>query len=158
MVRTVLPTIPAIILGVIEPLLLLSATIQITMDPAWFFILQAPSYPLPVSAVPPQGVGAAQQLGNIFLMLTFFAILCVWTPHPEIARYYCLIVALADWGHIYSFHRAVGGDYFWNFAGWHRHMWENVGVSVFLNVVRLATVAGVFGKIGGSDKGKAKRT
>jgi hypothetical protein len=73
-----------------------------------------------------------------------------------VARRYCLAVAVADYGHIYATYKAVGPEYFWNFAGWNDTTIGNVGVSVALNVVRLATVAGVFGRIGGSGNGKVK--
>jgi hypothetical protein len=66
-----------------------------------------------------------------------------------------MAMSVADLGHIYAFYRTVGPAYFWNFAGWHRHMWENAGVTGFLHVVRLLTLAGVFGRIGGAGT-KAK--
>jgi hypothetical protein len=109
-----------------------------------------------IVAVPPQGVGAALQLGNCCLLAAFMALYSVWTPHPEISRRYLMAMGLADLGHIYSFYRAVGADYFFNFGGWHEHMWQNVGVTAFLHVVRLATLAGVFGRIGVVPMGKDK--
>lgn len=36
-------------------------------------------------------------------------------------------------------------------------LWGSVGVSVFLNVVRLSTLAGVFGAVKESEEGSAKR-
>ncbi len=75
-------------------------------------------------------------------------------------RGYLLAVALADYGHMYAAYAAVGPDYFWSPAGWNRATWGNIGASAVLNVLRLATVAGVFGplrEIGDRDvKGKTK--
>lgn len=122
-----------------------------------YYADQVPTYTVTAASFQPQGLVMTMQLGNVFLLLAFIALICVWTPHPEVARYYCLAVGLADWGHIYSTYRGVGHEYFFNPSGWSDMIWGNVGVSVFLNVIRFATVAGVFGNVGGSDKGKAKR-
>lgn len=43
----------------------------------------------------------------------------------------------------------MGPKVFWNFNEYNDMMWGNIGVSAFLHVNRLATVLGVFGRVGG---------
>lgn len=66
-----------------------------------------------------------------------------------VARGYLVVVAIADLGHIYSSYLGMGEKYFLDLNSWNQMAWANIGVSVFLCLNRLATVSGVFGRIGG---------
>ena len=48
----------------------------------------------------------------------------------------------------------LGAKVFWDLGGWNDMVWGNVGVSVFLNLVRWGTLLGWFGVVGGE---KVKR-
>lgn len=120
-----------------------------------FFASQAPNHKITEAAFTPQAQALTLQMGNVLRLLAAMAVICCWTKHAEISKWYLLAVALADLGHIYAVYVAVGPAYFWNFAEWNDMTWGNVGVSVFLHVNRWATVAGVFGAMG-TGEGKLK--
>jgi hypothetical protein len=92
----------------------------------------------------------------VLLLLAFIAVICTFTHHPDIAKKYLFVVGLADFGHIYATYRGLGDDWFYTPGRWNTMVWANIGVSVFLNVVRWATLAGVFGTVGGRKAGRAK--
>ena len=94
-------------------------------------------------------------LGNVFLLLAGLAVLCCFFGDAKVARGYLAIVAIADVGHIYCSYLGMGEKYFWDLNLWNRMVWSNVGVSAFLCVNRIATVSGVFGKVG--RKGTTKK-
>jgi hypothetical protein len=154
-----LPAIPLIIFGVIEPILLFWALATCLPNPSAYYISQHPSPPLLTTTlpIPPQALSLTLQITNIFLLLALLGILCSWTSHPEIAKWYLVAVAIADWGHIYSVYASVGEEIFWDLGKWNDLMWGNVGVSAVLNVCRWGTVLGVFGRVGWQENGKAKR-
>jgi len=87
------------------------------------------------------------QMGNVLLLIAVMAVICCWTTHASVARYYLLAVAFADLGHIYSTYRGVGQEYFWNVGQWNDMVAGNVGASVFLNINRWLTLLGLFGKL-----------
>ena len=95
----------------------------------------------------PQAEVLTLQAGNVLLLLGAIAVICSFTNHPEIAKWYLIAVAFADYGHIYASYRGMGQD-FWDVSTWNDMAWGNVGVSAFLNVNRILTVMGVFGRIG----------
>ncbi|KAJ9663989.1 hypothetical protein H2198_000492 [Neophaeococcomyces mojaviensis] len=113
--------------------------------------------PHPVESLTPQAEVMTLQMGNVLLLLAAIAIICCWTNHSEIAFWYLIVVAFADFGHIYATYRGVGWDYLRNVGGWNDMIAGNVGVSAFLNINRWLTVFGVFGKLQG-EKAREKKT
>lgn len=95
----------------------------------------------------PQAEAMTLQIGNIYLLLAAIAIICSWTKHSEIAFWYLLAVAFADFGHIYATYRGVPPEYFWDVTQWNNMVAGNVGSSVFLNINRWFTVLGAFGRL-----------
>ena len=81
------------------------------------------------------------------MLLAGIAIICCWTPHADIVRLYLFVVAVADIGHVWSHYRSMGDEFFWDFAQWNDLIWGSVGVSVFLNINRWATLFGLFGPV-----------
>jgi hypothetical protein len=79
------------------------------------------------------------QLGNVLLLLAAIAVLCCFTTHPEIARRYLVIVAVADIGHIYSCYAGMGSQQFWDFANYNdmvsRHLFPSQA-TVYIRVSR----------------------
>ncbi|KAI2779018.1 hypothetical protein F4815DRAFT_446842 [Daldinia loculata] len=150
MAKSCLPAFPLVVFGVVEPILLIWAYIVALRDPAAFFAAQAPNHPFPVSEpIPPQALVLLLQLINVYLLLAGLAVVCSWTSHASVARWYLVVVAFADYGHIWACYRGVGPELFWNTAEWNDMLWGGVGGSVALNVVRWFTVLGVFGALGG---------
>ena len=94
------------------------------------------------------------QLGNVFLLLAGIALLCCFTSHVSIARGYLLILALADIGHIYATYVGMGEKAFMDWQNWSQMAWSHIGASGFLCVNRLATLAGLFGRMNGQAKAK----
>lgn len=86
-------------------------------NPQEYHNAQVPSA-IPYPTMTPGTTALVLQLGNVLLLLAALAIVCCWTPHPEIARRYLLIVAVADIGHIYSCYAAMGSTQFWDFANY----------------------------------------
>ncbi|KAI0443396.1 hypothetical protein F4803DRAFT_314309 [Xylaria telfairii] len=160
MAVTCLPTIPFVIFGIIEPVLLVIAYITTLQDPFSFYARQAQNHELSAagaSSFPPQAQILTLQLVNVYLLLAAIAVICSWTTHVRTARWYLAAVALADYGHIWACYVGVGVDLMLQPAEWNDMLWGSVGVSVFLNVVRLSTLAGVFGAVKESEEGPAKR-
>jgi hypothetical protein len=87
------------------------------------------------------------QINNIFLLLAAMAVICCWTTHASISRWYLIAVALGDLGHIYATYCGMGPAAFWDVSGWNDLVWGNVGASLFLHVNRWATVLGLFGPL-----------
>jgi hypothetical protein len=89
-------------------------------------------------------------LGNVFLLLAGLALLCtVLTRDARVTRWYLLMVACGDLGHIYASYKVMGSSVFWDFSNYNDMMVGNVVVSAFLHMNRLATLLGVFGRVGG---------
>ncbi|KAI0456147.1 hypothetical protein F5B21DRAFT_468872 [Xylaria acuta] len=159
MAVTCLPAIPFVIFGIVEPVLLMIAYITTLQDPFTFYARQAQNHELPAgpSSFPPQAQILTLQLVNVYLLLAAMAVICSWTTHARTARWYLAAVALADYGHIWACYVGVGLDLLLQPAEWNDMLWGSVGVSVFLNIVRLSTLAGVFGAVKNSDEGSAKK-
>ncbi|KAK5629684.1 hypothetical protein RRF57_005399 [Xylaria bambusicola] len=160
MAVTCLPTIPFVIFGIVEPALLVWAYMTTLQDPFTFYVKQAQNYELALddpSSFPPQARIMTLQLVNVYLLLAAMALICSWTTHASIVRLYLAAVALADYGHIWACYVGVGYELFVRPAEWNDLLWGSVGVSVFLNVVRLLTLAGAFGPVKEYKKGSGKK-
>ncbi|KAI0902462.1 hypothetical protein F4806DRAFT_490936 [Annulohypoxylon nitens] len=114
-------------------------------DPVSYFAAQAP--PFTARSVPPQALVLLLQLTNVYLLLAALAVLCSFTSHKSVAKWYLIIVAFADYGHIWATYQGVGEEAFWKVEEWNDMLWGGVGVSALLNVLRWATVGGVFGRL-----------
>jgi len=156
MAISALPTWPLILFGVLEPAALVWAYVITLSDPQQYYSDQAPQGLLSNHVFTPQSLSLTLQLGNVFLLLAAMAVICCFTTHSEISRRYLIAVALADLGHIYAIYSAVGDKVFWDLNQWNQMTASNVGVSVFLHINRLLTVAGLFGKLGGNPSGGKK--
>lgn len=56
---------------------------------------------------------------------------------------------VGDVGHLWANYKGMGGEVFWAWRDYNEVMVGNVWVTVFLLGNRLATVSGVFGRVGG---------
>ncbi|KAI1143911.1 hypothetical protein F5Y05DRAFT_10691 [Hypoxylon sp. FL0543] len=148
MAKSCLSVIPLTVFGVVEPVLLVWAYVIALQDLPAYYEAQVPDVPLPAPGqVPPQGRVLLLQLVNVYLLLAALAVVCSWTPHAAVARWYLVAVALADYGHIWACYRGVGADVFWDLGRWNDMLWGGVGVSAALNLLRWLTVLGVFGAV-----------
>ncbi|GAP86448.1 hypothetical protein SAMD00023353_1901350 [Rosellinia necatrix] len=154
MAITCLPTFPFLVFGIIEPVLLVTAYVTTLKDPFTFYAKQAQNYELPTdpSSFPPQAHIMTLQLVNVYLLLAAMAVICTWTTRASTARWYLAAVALADYGHIWACYVGVGLNLLLQPAKWNDVLWGSVGVSAFLNVVRLLTLAGAFGTVPAKNK------
>ncbi|KAJ9608678.1 hypothetical protein H2200_006449 [Cladophialophora chaetospira] len=148
MAISALPTWPFLLFGILEPAALIWAYIITLTNPQQYYSDQSPQAVLANHVFTPNALSLTLQLGNVFLLLAALAVVCSFTTHAEIARRYLIAVALADLGHIYSVYAALGDKIFWDLNQWNQMVASNVGVSVFLHINRLLTVAGLFGKLG----------
>lgn len=114
-------------------------------DPHQFYADQVPS-PGALASVqfPQQAQVLVYQLGNVYLLLAFLAVVCCWMTDRTVIRGYLAAVALADLGHIFAVYRVVGADIFWDVSQWNGMMFGSVGVSAFLHVHRLITLLGLY--------------
>lgn len=100
------------------------------------------------------------QTVNVYMLLAALAVVCSWTRHASVAKLYLAAVALADWGHIWSCCAVLPYELITSPSEWNDMLWGSVGVSVFLNVFRLATLAGLLGAVrdaAGEDGKEGKR-
>lgn len=157
-----MPKWPLILFGVIEPCLLYEntpsgiaadpdghsiwATIAALNDPTDYYVRQHFDVKLQQIPLTPQSHVLVLQWANIFVLLAGMALVCCWTSHADVAKRYLFIVAIADLGHIWSVYKVLGDEYFWNFAEWNDLLRGAVGVSMFLNINRWATLLGAFGR------------
>ncbi|KAI1313620.1 hypothetical protein F5Y03DRAFT_337210 [Xylaria venustula] len=159
MALTCLPTIPFVVFGIIEPALLVWAYVTTLQDPFAFYAKQAQNYELPAepSSFPPQAQIMTLQLVNVYLLLAAIGVICSWTTDASIARRYLAVVSLADYGHIWACYVGVGLDLFLRPTEWNDMLWGSIGGSVFLNVIRLLTLAGTFGPVKDDDERSGKK-
>ncbi|KAF2006994.1 hypothetical protein P154DRAFT_615093 [Amniculicola lignicola CBS 123094] len=146
---TVLPFWPALLFTYLEPTFLLLGWQAAYQTPSTFVQSQDPN----ASALAPVHPGAlilSYTLANIFVLLAAVAIICTAvTREARVAKAYLLVIAIADLGHIYASYKVVDPDLFWDLGRWNDVMMGNVGGSAFLHVNRVATLLGVFGRVGG---------
>jgi len=123
-------------------------------SPSSYYAEQVPSHALSLAArslgPSPQALGLTLQMGNVLLLLGALAVVCTWTTDTRVIKGYLVAVAFADYGHIYAAYRgieAASAGAFWEWQRWNDLTWGNVGASAVLNLLRWATVAGVFGKV-----------
>jgi hypothetical protein len=84
----------------------------------------------------------------VFLLLGALNILCTAvTRDVRTTRFYLMILACGDMGHLYANYLGMGNRVFWEFGGYNDVMVGNVLITVFLWVNRVATLAGGFGRI-----------
>lgn len=167
MPSSVLPKLPLALFGVVEPVLLYAITdlplasnvlkinhrlwayINHLQQPHQFYASQIPNAgTLASTPFPQQAQILVYQLGNVYLLLALLALVCCWTTSRSVVRGYLAAVALADLGHIYAVYRVLGSETFWDVGQWNDMIWGSVGVSAILHVNRLATLLGVFGRVG----------
>ena len=67
-------------------------------DPFRFYSGQAPNHVINEAEFSPQALALTLQMGNVLLLLAGIALICCWTTHASIARWYLIVVALADLG------------------------------------------------------------
>ncbi|KAI2464989.1 hypothetical protein F4781DRAFT_435877 [Annulohypoxylon bovei var. microspora] len=142
MAKSALPVIPRVVFGVVEPAMLMPR------QPRRLLRRASPALPA-LPALPPQALVLLLQLTNVFLLLAGLAVLCSWTAHASVARWYLVAVALADYGHVWACYRGVGARVFWDTAAWNDMLWGAVAGSAALNVLRWATLLGAFGRVRG---------
>ncbi|OTA66478.1 hypothetical protein K449DRAFT_430788 [Hypoxylon sp. EC38] len=145
MAKSCLSIIPLTVFGVVEPALLIWAYITALQNLPSYYAAQVPLST--TDAVPPQGLVLLLQLINVYLLLAAVAVICSWTPHATITRWYLIAVAFADYGHIWACYRGVGPDVFWDVERWNDMLWGGVAVSAVLNALRWLTVLGAFGAL-----------
>ncbi|KAJ4305128.1 hypothetical protein N0V90_000658 [Kalmusia sp. IMI 367209] len=144
---TVLPFWPALLFTYLEPISLVLGWNAAWNSPSTFITKQLPTTTL--TPVPSSALVLSYTIGNVFILLAGLAILCTAiTREGRVAKWYLLMVAVGDLGHIYSSYKVMGPETFWNFNEYNDMMWGNIGASAFLHVNRLATVLGVFGRVG----------
>ena len=116
-------------------------------DPSEFVSRQLPAT-LNAAPIPASAALVSISYGNVFLLLAGMAVLCtVVTRDANITKWYLIIVACGDIGHIYANYAVMGPQVFWDFSQYNEIMWGNVAVTLFLHVNRLATLLGLFGRI-----------
>jgi len=159
MAYSALPIWPLLLFGVLEPIALVWGYVAALRDPELYYSAQVPNAAEVSKLVfTPQALSLTLQLGNVLLLLAAIAVLCCWTRHPEIAREYLIIVALADIGHIYAAYKGLGPEVFWDLTQWNDMAYGNIGVSAFLHINRWLTVAGLFGKLTPYTDASKKKT
>ncbi|CAI6340157.1 unnamed protein product [Periconia digitata] len=143
---TNLPFWPALVFTYLEPISLIVGLQAAFSNPKDFVARQMPSATGPI---PDGAIILTYTIGNVFLLLAFLGILCTAvTRDTRVTQLYLFFVAVGDLGHIYASYKVMGQEMFLDLNNYNDMMWGNIGVSAFLHVNRLATLLGVFGKVG----------
>ena len=87
------------------------------------------------------------QMANTWLLVAGLGVLCCHFASPAVARNYLLMIACCDIGHVYTVYSGLGADLFFDVNRWNYMVWGHVGITAFIFMNRLATLAGVFGKM-----------
>lgn len=96
-------------------------------------------------------------MGNIYILLAALALICCFSSSAATAKWYNVACAVVELGFLYSMYAAVGPAVFWNPSVWNEMLGGYIVMNAFICVVRLSTVLGVFGPIGGAEGQKKKR-
>lgn len=119
------------------------------MDPASFHARQLPTPPAPTT-VTPHDIIMTTSIANMFLVQALISLLfTVVAREPRLTKYYLVLASFGDLGHIWASYSGMPSEVFWDFGAYNDMMVGNVLFSVFLWVMRMGTLSGVFGEIGG---------
>ncbi|KAK4460553.1 hypothetical protein QBC42DRAFT_298469 [Cladorrhinum samala] len=161
-----LPTIPLIFLGFVEPAMLIYGYVTGLLSPYWYYSIQSPQSPLPISvgptaaSFPPQAEGTTIQLVNLFVVLGLTGAFCAFSRDPRTVKGFLVAYGLGDFGHVWALYKGLGGQggKFWDVGVWNDAVWGGVAASVVFGLVRWSSLLGVFGPIGGKgEEGRKKR-
>lgn len=149
-----LPTIPWIIFGFVEPILILNVTFTILLSPTYYASAQTdPTLTLHYPLLSPGAYGAVLQLANTCAMVVGLNVLLIHVSGSRQAvNGYLILTSGTDIGHLMATAAGMGTDHFWDVARWDRMAWLNIAGSLVFLGVRLATVMGAFGAIAGDEK------
>lgn len=101
-----------------------------------------------IAVIPQTAVILAYSIGSLFLLLAGLNILCLAISRDvRVSRYFLVLLACADLGHLYANYLGMGKDHFWNFAEYNEVMVGNVWITIFLFVNRVSTLLGIFGTL-----------
>ncbi|KAL6702644.1 hypothetical protein ACN47E_001267 [Coniothyrium glycines] len=146
---TNLPVWPAIVFAYFEPVTTVIGFWAAVSDPTSFITRQLPSsYTTVTDVMPRTSIILAYSLGSIFLLLAALNILClVISRDARVSRYYLVLLASADIGHMYANYKGMGPEVFWDFRNYNEMMIGNIWITLFLFVNRVGTLAGIFGRL-----------
>ncbi|KJZ69616.1 hypothetical protein HIM_11004 [Hirsutella minnesotensis 3608] len=139
-----LPTIPRVVFTIVEPLSLVAGFLGAVSDPAWFAAEQVPQQ-VP-SAVTPNSLVLALQLGNLYLLMAFVGLaVLLTTSEVKVVRNYLVALWLGDIGHVAFSCHGLGAERLKRPSEWNAMAWGNIAMTLFLFVMRSAYLVGVFG-------------
>jgi hypothetical protein len=85
----------------------------------------------------------------MFLVQALLSLLfTVVTREAKLTKLYLAAASIGDLGHIWASYAIMGGELFWDFGSYNDMMVGNVVVSAGLWGMRMATLGGVFGRVG----------
>ncbi|KAJ6264151.1 LOW QUALITY PROTEIN: hypothetical protein Dda_0293 [Drechslerella dactyloides] len=144
---TLLPPVPWWVFCVYEPISTFAGLGYAVLSTEKFVAEQLPD--VEASALTPQGTLVAWQTGNLFGIMAMMAIAVLWsTSEVAVVKRYLVALLVGDIGHLAAVWWHMGTGHFVGAHRWNVFTWGNVGVTAFLAVVRLGTLAGLFGGIG----------
>ncbi|KAL4884730.1 hypothetical protein BJY04DRAFT_169854 [Aspergillus karnatakaensis] len=157
MPSTIFPTWPHIVFAIFEPITLIGGWLCPILDLQRFIADQIPSATSELE-VHATSYALAYQLSNVYGLLALVGMgVLNATSEPKVLRNYLIALAIADVGHIYVTHLAMGPELFFDLRGWNVLTWGNVGVTGFLLVNRLLYFLGVFGHAQSASGDSKKR-
>ncbi|OOF98629.1 hypothetical protein ASPCADRAFT_127263 [Aspergillus carbonarius ITEM 5010] len=146
--RSILPPIPYLIFGILEPISLLSGSLYPHLYPQGFILSQIPLNPDASNTITPSSLSLAYQLSNIYFLLALLGISLIHsTSEPTMVRNYLVCLAVADLTHIAAVGWGMGMERFLNTGEWNALTWGNVGVTGMLFVFRVVVLRGGLGGI-----------
>lgn len=150
----ILPTVPWIIFGFLEPTMILNVTFTILRSPTSYASAQTdPTLKLHYPALSPGAYGTVLQLANTCVLAAGLSVLLIHVADSRSAvKGYLALTSGIDIGHIAATVAGMGEEYFWDVPRWNGMAWTNIVGSLIILALRLLTSMGAFGKIGRSEK------
>ncbi|KAK6332058.1 hypothetical protein TWF718_002593 [Orbilia javanica] len=173
MVQHVLPTIPWILSGLLEPAGLASRYNKgpdiyqrlfplstLFKDPHEYLRSLGPT-PSVYNPDDTSATGAILTLVNFFLYSAAVQFLCCHVAsEPGLARAYLKMTLFFDYGHVWASYKGIGYDLLISPWDWNFVTVVNIGVVCVLHLLRITYLSGLFGKdndIAGRQKYPAKK-
>lgn len=140
----------------VQPVSLVIGAHAAVTTPSTFITSQLPTHDS-AESLSPAVVILAYTLGSLFFLLAGYALTCtVLTKDPDVTKYYLILAACGDVGHLAANYAGMGSAVFWAYREWNEVMWGNIAVTIFLFLNRIATVSGLFGTLARTTRGKER--
>ncbi|KAI9050349.1 hypothetical protein LZ554_005515 [Drepanopeziza brunnea f. sp. 'monogermtubi'] len=141
---SILPPIPRVIFTVFEPISLIAGCLGTWISAEWFVAEQIPNSVQ--VALSNNATLVTYQLGNCYFLLCLVGLGVLYTTtEAKVVRNYVIALWLADISHVGITYWMINYDQKIAISDWNVTTWGNIGVTVFLFLIRTGYLLGLFG-------------